>query len=854
MKHPTYSSKILWSSILAIAMVLLPFSGFVPTAFVRQVHGAESIASKGYENTIKTARTTVQNQLDIGAASSATVAVSVEGKIVYSEGFGLRDRANGLAVNADTQFNIASVSKVFTGAAMLTLVQQGKVDLDSPVTKYIPEFTMADERYKDITVRMLLNHTSGMPGMNVKESYTSEANNDMIQQTLDYLKTSTLKHNPGEISVYCNDGFTVAEAVIERVSGMSYARFIEKEITSKLDMNHTTVNFKEGYDNYALYYGGGSTVAHPLEYSNTKASGGLTSTAEDLCKFAAITQPDVIFDDAQLEEFLKPQYGPKTVLSGEPVTNYGLGWDSVAMWEFKEQGVTALAKNGGSIQFASQLDVVPDHKIAVAVIYCGAGDSTGTAAKILQALLEEKGIISKQEIPSAPKAADLPDSYQKYEGYYASEDFIFKVTPDPAKKGLFISMFSNGEFTGTALYPYQSDDTFPLPNGDALRFEENAAGKYISIIKGNAKYSAVNSEMLKPVTGIDNSRFKNKTWVPKNFSPTDLVPFILKTDTIEGLDGYIIANPYRSNVFIPVALKSEVETKMNFQYIRDQSAYKLVKKNGTTTLMLNRYAFTDGAKVRALWDNETIVIGTRGENAVRILDKAGVLKLSIPKGVRVLVFGKDLDKIHDSLVNGEEEIFAEKGSYVIAVGKPGDSIQTGISDKFRDMKGHWSEDGVNRLAFLKLVQGNGNGLYEPDVGIKAADFVGLLSRTFGVAIPQASNPELPAQEALGPENASPEGAISDKGSTAKTLTRSQGFALITELMKAMGVENPLTDLDAAEALKGFKDAESLDAKSKKDAAICVQLGIIAGVGEGLLAPDKVLTRAEAAVMLARMIQ
>ncbi|HAV20886.1 MAG TPA: hypothetical protein DCX02_03195 [Firmicutes bacterium] len=69
---------------------------------------------------------------------------------------------------------IGSISKIFTAASILTLVQQDKVELDKPVTEYLPEFSMQDERYKDITVRMLLNHTSGLPGTNFKNGFAAE--------------------------------------------------------------------------------------------------------------------------------------------------------------------------------------------------------------------------------------------------------------------------------------------------------------------------------------------------------------------------------------------------------------------------------------------------------------------------------------------------------------------------------------------------------------------------------------------------------------------------------------------------------------------------------------------------------
>ena len=117
-----------------------------------------------YEKAIITARNEIWKAITNGKASSASVAIMDNGKMVYSEGFGMADWEQSISVTRDTLYNIGSVSKTFCATAMMLLVDDQKVDLDHKVTEYIPEFIMADPRYKDITVRMLLNHTSGLPG------------------------------------------------------------------------------------------------------------------------------------------------------------------------------------------------------------------------------------------------------------------------------------------------------------------------------------------------------------------------------------------------------------------------------------------------------------------------------------------------------------------------------------------------------------------------------------------------------------------------------------------------------------------------------------------------------------------
>ena len=111
----------------------------------------------------------------------------------------VRDRALSLPVDLDTQFGIGSVSKIFVAASVLILVQEGRLELDKPVTEYLPEFVMQDERYKDITVRILLNHTSGIPRTNNKDSMTAVKNRAFVQETLERLQTTCLINDPGRI-------------------------------------------------------------------------------------------------------------------------------------------------------------------------------------------------------------------------------------------------------------------------------------------------------------------------------------------------------------------------------------------------------------------------------------------------------------------------------------------------------------------------------------------------------------------------------------------------------------------------------------------------------------------------------
>ena len=161
-----------------------------------------------------------------------------QGKIVYSEGIGAANRSENRPVDKNTRFNIGSTSKMFVAAAILMLVDEGKVALDESVAKYIPEFKMKDKRYKDITVRMLFNHSSGLPGTTFFPAYKSGG--DPHEILLETLKDANLKHEPGGMSLYCNDGFTLAEIIVERVSDKKFLDFLKERIFDPLQMRNTS--------------------------------------------------------------------------------------------------------------------------------------------------------------------------------------------------------------------------------------------------------------------------------------------------------------------------------------------------------------------------------------------------------------------------------------------------------------------------------------------------------------------------------------------------------------------------------------------------------------------------------------
>ena len=237
---------------------------------------------------VSVARSEIWKSINAGQDGSATIAITDHGRLVYAEGFGPADRLQNIPVDKDTRFNIGSISKVYVTTAIMLLVDETKVDLDKPVTAYLPEFRMADERYRQITVRMLLNHSSGLPGGSYANSFGFHYYNDFLPETLNTLAKSHLKHDPGAMAVYCNDGFSLAEMIVEKVSGKKFAAFLQERVFTPLALSRTGLGVgqlpPQSGVTIARFYDAAGRI-DPPEAVSFLASGGLSSTAEELCRF-----------------------------------------------------------------------------------------------------------------------------------------------------------------------------------------------------------------------------------------------------------------------------------------------------------------------------------------------------------------------------------------------------------------------------------------------------------------------------------------------------------------------------------------------------------------------------------------
>jgi CubicO group peptidase (beta-lactamase class C family) len=369
-----------------------------------------------YESAVAHARAHILKELARGDASThaVTIALVDDQRVLWAEAFGSIDKTQGLAPTIETLFCTASLSKVVAAVATMILVDRGLIQLDAPLVRYVKNFRMADgEPYRDITVRMLLNHSSGLPGTHFPNVLTTVPISDYAAQVRDALATEHLKHAPGEMVVYCNDGFTVIELLIAEVTGQPYTGFVKTEILEPLGMRLSRFAL-ERFDPGSFAPGlDAAGRPEPQEYVNVY-SGGLFSTPSEIGRLVMMFLNGGSLAGRRLlsaEAVAEMSRDQTEGLPFNPITDHdfhcGLGWDGVRQGGLAAVGVTAWHKAGDADHSHSFLIVAPDEQLAVMVMVTNdlsVGSIAGALAEriLLEALAERGSIAGKVPAPLEP--------------------------------------------------------------------------------------------------------------------------------------------------------------------------------------------------------------------------------------------------------------------------------------------------------------------------------------------------------------------------------------------------------------------------------------------------------------------
>ena len=369
----------------------------------------------------------------IGTGDSAvSVALLDDDRIVYSEAFGYANRDTRLRAIVDTRMNIGSVTKIFTALAAMILRDRGRLSLDQPVVELMDDFSMRSPEFTKVTVRHLLNHSSGFPGTNYLNAINFDwVNSEYDTHTLLNLTRSRLKHEPGDLSVYCNDGFTVLEWLVGSLTSRSYSAFVDAELLKPLGMTSTEFPLQfspEGTFVHPVYHG--QTL--PQEFVAAHASGGILSTPADMMKLARLILDRGVFEgrrivsEGALQDMGVNQAAYTRINPVATSWRWGLGWDCVAQPGLAAAGLLGWKKGGDTAFFHSDFIVLPHARMAA--MMTNDSQFSGNRLALLEGMLlraaKERGLISALPPAMAPVVppVEVPvPSVSAVTGIYAKE-------------------------------------------------------------------------------------------------------------------------------------------------------------------------------------------------------------------------------------------------------------------------------------------------------------------------------------------------------------------------------------------------------------------------------------------------
>ncbi len=330
----------------------------------------------------------VRDYIERTQLPGALVAVTKGDQVVHAAGYG--HTAGGEAITKDTPMPLASISKSFTALAVLRLADQGTIDLDAPVQKYLPEFTMADQRAGKITVRQLLHQTSGMSDRTFPELTLPAP--DTLKDAVAMLRTAPLATAPGTRMMYHNPNYAVAARLVEVVAGVPFDDHMAATVFGPLGMTstrtvNTTMDVPGAGEGYIRAYGQVIKRSHPKWFVN--GSYGVVSTADDLAKWLiAQNGAGHVFPQRTIQTAQTP--------SGVNGSTYGMGWTTGKT----PGGAPQLRHTGWLLTHNSAQTVLPTGGYGIAVV-TNTGMTSGD-----DAVLITDGLIDL--IEGRPDAAAVP--------------------------------------------------------------------------------------------------------------------------------------------------------------------------------------------------------------------------------------------------------------------------------------------------------------------------------------------------------------------------------------------------------------------------------------------------------------
>ena len=362
---------------VALAVVLACLCAPVAQA---QAPAAVAPAPLHHAEVVEEARALVRADIAERGYPGLAIAVSVDGETVWSEGFGHADLEHRVPMSPSVKFRVGSISKSMTAAAVAGLVEDGRLDLDAPVQRYVPSFP---EKAHAVTTRQLGGHLGGIRHYRGNENFIRDPYATVLDG-LSIFADDPLLHEPGTAFSYTSHGFNLISAVVEGAAARPFLDVMRDAVFRPLGMRDTVADFVTpiipGRTRYYVRDDAGRVVNAPFVNNSYKwAGGGFLSTTEDVLRFANAHLDDGFLSKSSRELLFTEQ---KT-RDGEGV-GYGFGW----FIRTRDDGRRLLSHSGGSVGGTSLMVMEPETRVVVVGLINLTGADNGVVREVLDLFID----------------------------------------------------------------------------------------------------------------------------------------------------------------------------------------------------------------------------------------------------------------------------------------------------------------------------------------------------------------------------------------------------------------------------------------------------------------------------------
>lgn len=338
------------------------------TILVRSKAINAQVSPRTDSTTLIKIETYLQSLIDTGGVPGITVAITRGQDLVYANAFGVGNVIMEEKLTPKKIFHVASISKTFTATAVMQLVEKGMIGIDEPLVKYLPYFRLTDDRYKQITIRQILNHTSGMPDVEDYEWEKAVADAGAAERYTRSLTGKKLVSAPGTEFHYSNMAYDLMADLVAKVSGNTFEQYVKENILLPLGMNESSFFYPEikGTLRTSPHTGIPPTVRQYYPYNRMHApSSTLNSNVLELSHWAIANMNHGIYKGKQI---LTPKTHEMMMTPGfmarkDSQLSIGLSW-----FLSKYQGQTIAEHSGGDEGYRSQLMLMPDAGISFVLL------------------------------------------------------------------------------------------------------------------------------------------------------------------------------------------------------------------------------------------------------------------------------------------------------------------------------------------------------------------------------------------------------------------------------------------------------------------------------------------------------